>query len=912
MLVTMTHYPAHWEADVVLRDGGTAHLRPIVPSDADALQAMHRAQSPESIYLRFFAPMPQIPAKDLDRFVSVDYRDRVAFVMLVGEEIIGVGRYDRIDAESAEVAFNIADSHQGRGIGSILLEHLAVAAREVGITVFTAEVLPQNRSMLQVFAAAGYEVSREFEDGVVAVRFEIDPTDRAMQVIASREHRAEALSVRSVLHPSSVVVIGASRKRHSTGNLLVRNLAAAGFQGTLTVVHPEAESIAGVPTVRSLDELAEPADLAVIAVPAAAVSGVVRDCAAHGVKAVVVISSGFAEAGEEGMALQREVVATARSHGMRVVGPNSFGIANTAEDVSLNSSLSPFMPERGSLGLFSQSGALGTALLARATRLGLGISTFVSAGNRADLSGNDVLQYWEEDPATTAVGLYLESIGNPRKFSRIARRVSRVKPVVVVKSDLTGQELPPGHQVRLSSLAERAGGALDEILAQAGVIRADSIRQLFDISQVLTSQPLPAGRRVGVVGNSAAMGTLLVQAARAEGLEVTRDPVSLHPEVQADEFGEALAEMFAHDDVDSVMVSFTPSAGASEREIAEVLSEQAAHARQTTIACFSGVQGVRDELTAFVPGDEGTPVARTVPSYFGPEDAVTALARTTDYAMWRSEDHGTYPELDGIDRRAARTVIDSALDELEESSGAEADDGGLDGVGPGALVLDPTRTRALAEAYGIPVLPHITTSTVEEALAAAQELHYPIALKAVHTRLRHRMELGGVRLNIETPEELRDDWLQIREVIGAFTATGPYDIDVQAMAPPGTACVVRGGEDPLLGPIVSFSLSGDTTELVGDIAHRVAPLTDVDAATMIRSVKAAPRLFGYKGLPVMNVAPIEELLLRVSELVDDFPQVADIAIHPVVATTTDAHVLSIRVTLRSTVDRMDSARRRLA
>ena len=911
MLVTMTHYPAHWEADVVLRDGGTAHLRPIVPSDADALQTMHRAQSPESIYLRFFAPMPQIPAKDLDRFVTVDYRDRVAFVMIVGDELIGVGRYDRIDADSAEVAFNIADAHQGRGIGSILLEHLAVAAREVGISVFTAEVLPHNRSMLQVFTAAGYEVSREFEDGVVAVRFEIDPTDRARAVIASREHRAEALSVRSILHPASVVVIGASRKRHSTGNLLVRNLTSAGFQGTLTVVHPEAESIAGVHTVRSLDDLTEPADLAVIAVPAASVSDVVRDCAAHEVKAVVVISSGFAEAGPEGLALQREMVATARSHGMRVVGPNSFGIANTAEDVSLNSSLSPFLPERGSLGLFSQSGALGTALLARATRLGLGISTFVSAGNRADLSGNDLLQYWEEDPATRAVGLYLESIGNPRKFARIARRVSRVKPVVVVKSDLTGQELPPGHQVRLTGLEERASGALNEILAQAGVIRADSIRQLFDIAQVLAAQPLPAGRRVGIVGNSAAMATLVVQAARAEGLVVTRPPVSLHPEVRADEFGTALAEVFADDDVDSVIVSFTPSAGASEPEIAEVLSEQAAQARQTTIACFSGVQGVRDELTAFVPGESGAPVARTVPSYFGPEDAVTALARTTDYAMWRSDDHGAYPELEGIDRRAARAIIDEALDELEEAPEGTHDDD-PDGVGPDAVLLDPARTRALAAAYGIPVLRHATTATVEEALAAAEDLQYPVALKAVHTRLRHRMELGGVRLNIESPEELRDDYQQIRAIIDAFTADGPYEIDVQAMAPPGTACVVRGGEDPLLGPVVSFSLSGDTTELVGDIAHRVAPLTDVDAAAMIRSVRAAPRLFGYQGLPVMNVAPIEELLLRVAQLVDDFPQIADFSIHPVVATQTDAHVLSIRAVLRGSVERMDSPRRRLA
>ncbi|WP_029089624.1 GNAT family N-acetyltransferase [Brevibacterium album] len=894
----MTSYPAQWEADVVLRDGGTAHLRPIVPEDADALQRFHKAQSPESIYLRFFAPMPELPPRELARFVTVDHTDRVAFVLLVGEDIIGVGRYDRLDAISAEVAFNIADAHQGRGIGSILLEHLAAAALENGITVFTAEVLPQNRSMLQVFAAAGYEVSREFDDGVVAVRFEIDPTDKSMQVVAAREHRAESLSVRQILHPRSVVVIGASRTRHSTGNLLVRNLSSAGFTGRLTIVHPEADSIAGLPTVRSLEDLTEPADLAVIAVPAEAVSGVVRDCASHGVKAVVVVSSGFAETGAEGTALQREVVATARMHGMRLVGPNSFGIANTAGDIALNASLSPFFPESGTLGLFSQSGALGTALLARATQLGLGISTFVSAGNRADLSGNDVLQYWEEDPATSAVGLYLESIGNPRKFSRIARRVSRVKPVVVVKSDLTGQELPPGHQVRLSGLEERASGALDEVLAQAGVIRAASTRQLFDVAQVLTSQPLPAGRRVGIVGNSAAVGTLLAQGARADGLEVPHAPVSLHPEVQADEFARALAEMFAREDVDSVIVSFTPSAGASEAEIAGALSELAATSDKTTVACFSGVQGVREELTAFVADADGRRISRSVPSYFGPEEAVWALARTVDYAMWRAEDHGRYPELEGIDRRCARGIVDEALASVP--------------VGESVLLGAP-ETRALMSAYGIAPLPLITTHSVAEAREAAEQLGYPVAIKAVNKRLRHRMELGGVRLNIETPEELADDYAQVCELVAEYADDdGPTGIDVQQMAPPGIPCVVRAGEDPLLGPVVSFSLAGDTSELVGDIAHRVAPLTDVDASEMIRSVKSSPRLFGYKGLPVANVEPIEDLLLRVAELVDDIPAVADVEIHPVVATPAGAHVLSTRVILRESHDRIDSGRRRLA
>ncbi|GAA4285105.1 bifunctional GNAT family N-acetyltransferase/acetate--CoA ligase family protein [Brevibacterium daeguense] len=891
----MEHYPAYWEADVVLRDGATAHLRPILPSDSDAIQTMHKKQSPESIYLRFFAPLPVIPKKDLDRFVTVDYDSRVAFVMTIGEEIIGVARYDRLDEESAEVAFNIADDHQGRGIGSIFLEHLAAAARERGIRVFTAEVLPQNRSMLQVFAAAGYEISREFDDGVVAVRFDIDPTEKSIQVQEAREHRAEALSVRSILHPSSVVVIGASRKRSSTGNLLLRNLTAAQFAGTISVVHPEADAVAGFPTVKSLEDIAEPVDLAVIAVPAESCIDVVRDCAAHGVKSVVVISSGFAETGEHGLELQREMVATARANGMRVVGPNSFGLANTAPEVSLNASLAPFLPDAGTLGLFSQSGALGTALLAAAKTRGLGISTFVSAGNRADLSGNDLLQYWEEDPATATVGLYLESIGNPRKFTRIARRVSSVKPVIVIKSPFTGRELPPGHQVRVSSLSSTA---LDQVLTQAGVIRADTIHQLFDVAQVFSSQPMPAGRRLGVIGNSAALSTLVVQRARSEGLRVETAPVSMHPEVAAEEFGSRLAEMYSDPMVDSVVVTFTPSAGAGEQEIAAVLAEEAAKSGKTTVACFLGVHGVKDELTAYTRDEEGGRRAHPVPSYVGPEDAVWALARTTEYAMWRRSDRGRYPEFDDVEPRRAREIIER----------------NLEGVPPGERVLlGRDDSRALLESYGIRFLPYLTSHTVDEALAAADRLGYPVALKAVHKRLRHRMELGGVRLNIDDEAELREDWQGIAEVIGTYL--GPEDdhgIDVQPMAPPGLACVIRAGEDPLLGPMVSFSLAGDTSELLDDVSHRVAPLTDVDARRMVRSLRASPRLFGYKGLPVMNVEPAEDVILRLSTLVDSFPSVRDIEIRPIMVTEDDAHLLSVKVELVAEPDRIDSQRRRMS
>lgn len=885
-------YPASWEADVVLRDGGAAHLRPIRPTDADAVQEFHEAQSEESVYLRFFAPLKRIPARELERFTNVDHHDRVAFVVTIGDRIIGIGRYDRTGEDTAEVAFNISDAHQGRGLGSVLLEHLAAAARERGMRKFTAEVLPQNSAMLGVFVQAGYEVARRFDDGVVDVRFDLDPTEKSRAVMAAREHRAESLSVRGLLHPRSVVVIGASRNPKSTGNLILRNLVDAGFAGDLWVVHPEADSVLGVPAYRTTAELPGPADIAVIAVPAESVIDVVRDCAAASVKGVVVVSSGFAETGDDGLRRQRELVRTARANGMRVVGPNSFGLLNADQDVRLNASLAPFLPPAGDFGLFSQSGALGIAVLASATRRGLGVSSFVSAGNRADLSGNDMMQYWEEDPGTRAVGLYLESIGNPRKFSRIARRLASTKPVVVVKSDITGSELPPGHSVRTSTSPREA---LDQMLHQAGVIRAGTIHRLFDVAGLLTAQPRPAGNRVGVVGNSAALATLVVQAGTARGLDMSADAVSLHPEASTDEFTRALANMYGRSDIDSVVVTFTPSTGASDTEVAGELAHVAATSGKTTVACFLGVHGVTDALSSTVgTGDERRTVA--VPGYPSPEDAVWALAAVTNYSEWRRADHGSLVAPSDIDpRRAARLVS------------------GWLGDGDGDVVLDSAQVAELLACYGIEILGSKIVSTVDDAVRAADDVGWPVALKAVEDRLRHRLDLGGVILNVDDATELSSDFAHLQRAITDLSGeSGPAAVEVQAMAPTGVACVVRSGEDPLFGPLVSFGLAGDATELLGDVAYRVAPVTDVDVAELVRSVKASPRLFGRHGLPPTDVEALEALIARVSVLADDLPAVKSLELNPVVVSTSGVHLLGADVTLSPGADRNDAPRRRLA
>ena len=475
-------YPAHWEADVLLRDGHTAHLRPIRPDDKELLVSFYDRVSDESKYLRFFAPMPQLSERDIARFSTVDHHDRVAFVLTVAGRMIAVGRYDIVSPGEAEVAFLVEDAHQGRGIAQLLLEHLAQAGRENGVDRFVAEVLPENVKMIQVFRDAGYRVQGGYNEGVMQLVFPIDPTDTAIGVMQDREHRAEAASIATFFDARSVAVIGASRRQDTIGQALVRHLVLGDYAGRIYVVNPTADSVAGIPAYPTVAAIPDQVDVAIVAVPADAVTDVVLDCAAKGVHGLVVISSGFAETGDEGRRRQRRLVGLSRSYGLRLIGPNCLGVINTDPAVSINASLSSVMPARGRAGFFCQSGALGSAILEKVQNRGLGLSTFVSAGNRADVSGNDLLQYWEEDDSTEVVMMYLESIGNPRKFSRIARRVSLRKPIIAVRSGRTTQGVPMGHAVRKIAAPAQA---VDAMFRQAGIIQVESLEEMFDVAQLL-------------------------------------------------------------------------------------------------------------------------------------------------------------------------------------------------------------------------------------------------------------------------------------------------------------------------------------------------------------------------------------------------------------------------------------------
>ncbi|MEU1823707.1 GNAT family N-acetyltransferase [Streptomyces abikoensis] len=992
-------YPTHWEADVVLRDGGIAHIRPITPDDAGRLVSFYEQVSDQSKYYRFFAPYPRLSDRDVHRFTHHDYVDRVGLAAIVGGEFIATVRYDRIaPADEAEVAFLVQDAHQGRGVASALLEHIAAVARERSIRRFAAEVLPANSKMIKVFTDAGYTQKRSFEDGVVRLGLDLEPTDASLAVQRAREQRAEAHSVQRLLTPRSVAVVGAGREPGGMGRTVLRNIVAGGFTGRTYAVNrafPEEPSRLepeGVPAHRSVGGIAEPVDLAVVAVPAEEVPAVVADCGEHGVQGLVVLTAGYAESGGRGRARQRELVRQARSYGMRVIGPNSFGLINTAEAVRLNASLAPELPATGRVGLFSQSGAIGIALLSglhrRAAGL-VGISTFVSAGNRADVSGNDFLQHWHDDPDTDVVLMYLESIGNPRKFARLARRTAARKPLVVVKGARHGAAAPTGHAVPSTRIPD---ATVSDLLRQAGVIRVDTVTELADTGLLLASQPLPEGPRVAICGNSESLALLTYDACLTDGLRPLL-PRDLTTSATPADFRAALSAALADRACDAVVVTAIPWVGdTSAADLATALREAVATApaAKPVAVVHLEIPGLAEALAAPVPdrsavdagdpaggvpadaaaagavaaeatavvgaalgeasAERGAPAHRDraedgmdsaaespaypaadggsagravasgepvgtaagpapaaggpageaairIPAYPAAERAVRALAEAVRYARWRRDVAvpGRVPEYDDIDEEGAAADIGVLL----KAHGA---------VAPRAVTLSAPDTQRLLARYGIAVLPALPAPDPDSAVDAARRLGFPVALKPTAPHLRHRADLGGVRLDLGGEAELRRAYAELTELLGK-----PEELSlvVQSMAPRGVDTVVRAAIHPTAGAVLSFGLAGAPSLLLGDIAHRLVPATDRDAAELIRSVRTAPLLFGWRGSAPVDTAALEELLLRVSRLVDDHPEVVGADLEPVIVAQHGVHVLGATIRLAPPPARSDLGPRSL-
>lgn len=971
-------YPAHWEADVVLRDGGTARIRPITADDADRLVSFYEKVSDESKYYRFFAPYPRLSAKDVHRFTHHDFVDRVGLAATIGGEFIATVRYDRIGtdgtpasgpSDEAEVAFLVQDAHQGRGVASALLEHIAAVALERGIRRFTAEVLPANTKMIKVFMDAGYTQKRSFEDGVVRLEFDIEPTDRSLAVQRAREQRAEARSVRRLLAPGSVAVIGVGRTRGGVGRSILDNIRDGGFTGRLHAVNrafgEDCKEIDGVPAHRSVRDIDGPVDVAVVAVPADRVPEVVTECGEHGVQGLVVISAGYAESGPEGRERQRALVRHARTYGMRIIGPNTFGIINTSPDVRLNASLAPEMPRPGRIGLFAQSGAIGIALLSRLHRRGggvtgvTGVSTFVSAGNRADVSGNDVMQFWYDDPDTDVALMYLESVGNPRKFTRLARRTAAVKPLVVVQS---AGSVPQGHAVRASRLPHATVSAL---MRQVGVVRVDTITELVDTGLLLARQPLPPGPRVAILGNSESLGVLTYDRCLAEGLR-PQPPQDLTTAASAEDFRRALSRALADETTDAVVVTAIPAVGEGAAEdaalaaalrsaaetvpgkpvlvvhvelggLAEALSAATSTAPQpgpgpqtgatpllpsaapepvteppaeppaespagrspgpgpapeTDTASRTGPGPAPASDLRRPPADEARTGSRLITAYPAAERAVRALAEAVRYAQWRREaaDPGKVPEYEDIDEKGAAALID-----------------GLLARGQG-LTLGTEETCELLGRYGIHVRRALPAPSPEAAVEAARALGYPVALKATAPHLRHRADLGGVRLDLADEEQLRRTYAELTDLFGKPEQLRPV---VQAMAPRGVDTLVRAVIDPAAGPVLSFGLAGAASQLLDDMAHRLVPITEREATSMIRSIRTAPLLFGWRGSDPVDTPALRELLLRVSRLVHDHPEVVAVTLEPVVVAPRGLSVLGAGVRLEPPPARDDLGPRTL-
>jgi acetyl coenzyme A synthetase (ADP forming)-like protein len=881
-VASSAEYPARWESDVVLVDGGTVHLRPMRHDDGEGLLAMYSRLSSQSLYFRFFSLVPAPRARELDRLTDLDYHDRVALVAELGDAIVGVARYARIGDDDAEVAFVVQDDQQGRGLGTVMLEHLAAIARERGIRRFTAVTMPQNARMLRVFADAGFEVDRSLDSGVVDVSFDIAPTATSTSAQDAREHVSEARSIARLLEPRSIAVVGASREEGTIGNAIVQNLVSGSFQGPVYPVNPNAETIAGIRAYPDVTSIRADVDLAVVCVPAPKVLSVTRDCATKGVQGLVVISAGFAEVDREHAGAERELVDLARRNGMRMIGPNCMGVVNTNPDVSMNATFAPFAPVRGNVGFASQSGGLGIELLARSQTLGLGISTFVSMGNKADVSGNDLLQYWEEDPDTEVVLLYLESFGNPRKFARLARRISRQKPIIAVKSgrSAAGARGTSSHTAALAT----PDVAVDALFLQAGVIRVDTLEQLFDTASVVLRQPLPAGRRVAIVSNGGGPAILAADACEAAGLEVpelshatqaelrtfvspdagVRNPVDLVASANATVYGRALDVLLKDAGIDALLVIFVPPLVTRADDVASAISGAAATAgAKPVIACFLGQSGTID-------------LGRRVPTFAFPEAAAAALGRAATLAEWRAQPEGHVPELGDARADLVRQLVADRL--------AHAPDGEW---------LDADTAGALLQLLGVPVARTVTVATAEDAARVAEELDAPVALKAAAPSIVHKTEAGAVRLDLSGADAVRDAFREMHGRLG--DAMGGAVL--QPMVARGVEAIVGITRDPLFGPLVLFGIGGVQAELIRDTALRIVPLTDRDARELVRSLRSSPLFFGYRNAPEVDVEALEDLLLRIGILAEQVPEIAELDCNPVIVSADGVTVVDVKVRL---------------
>jgi len=869
---------------VALKDGSTVLIRAVRPADREALFALMNGLSQQSMYFRFFT-VSRNTEQEVSRLLQADAAETVAILADAGNRLAGVASYVR-EGDTADISFVVADDLQGHGVGTRLLDALAAAARSHGIRRFEADVLCSNQRMLQMFGDYGFTLAKKMELGVCHVSLDLSATPDVEARSVARAQTSVAASLGAFFKPRSVAVVGASRQRGKIGTEVLHSLIESGFSGHLSAVNPAASSILGVQAYPRVTSIPVSPDLVVICVPARDVRAVAADCVEAGVKAIVVLTAGFGETGEEGRQLERDLLDEVRRGGIRMVGPNCMGVLNTDPAIRLNATFSPIMPPAGRVAMLSQSGALGLTILDHARRLQIGLSTFVSVGNKADVSGNDLLQYWEQDPDTDVILLYLESFGNPRKFSQIARRIARTKPIIAVKAgrSIAGARAAQSHTGALAS----SDVVVDALLRQCGVIRTDTMEELFDVTRLLAQQPVPAGRRVAILTNAGGPGILAADACAARGLDVTTflpdtttalrsflppaanvtNPVDMIATATPEQYERALAAVLADDRVDSVIVIYiSPAVTGSEDVARAIVRARSAGSTKPVLAVFMGSEPAGELL-------------KPIPCFVFPEAAVAALARAARYGEWRANPAGQVPELPDIDLDRARAIVGRVL---------------VRGGGWAA----PGEAAALLTAIGIRTPQGVEARTGRDAVTTAASIGYPVALKAFGPDIVHKTEHRAIRLNLMSAEEVLGAFRDFEAALG----DGMRGVFVQEMARDGVEMLVGAVDDPSFGPVVACGLGGTTAEIFADTAFRVAPLTDLDAAAMLESLRCARLLAGYRGSPPSDTGALKDALLRLSALVTAIPEIREIEINPLRVFERGVCALDVRARIETPLPR---------
>jgi acetyl coenzyme A synthetase (ADP forming)-like protein len=853
--------------DVILREGSTMRLSQPTRDDRDAIMALIRRLSSTSLYHRYRG-LPVLDDRLIAGYLDADGDARGALIGVRDGLVVALGTYDRLrQPDMAEVAFMVDDPLHGRGVGTRLLEQLAEMAAAAGIYRFVAEVSADNHRMLELFKDAGFDVARQMDYATVEVMFPIANTDTYQERVDRRDHSATVASLAPLLQPRSIAVLGASARSGSIGNAVVRNLVDAGFPGAIYPLNRQGHPVAGIPGLRSATQLPATVDLGVICVPAEHVVRIADQALRAGVRALCVISAGFAEAGAAGQGRQDELLERVRMHGARLLGPNCLGIAVPA--ARLNATFAAHAFPQGSIGFSSQSGALGLALIDRLADRGLGLSAFVSVGNKADISTNDLLEYWEDDDATRLALLYVESFGNPRKFARVARRVARHKPVLAMKSGtgVAGSRAAGSHTAAIAG----SDAAVDALFRDSGVIRVQTLGEVLDLASLLASHPLPAGNRVGVLTNAGGLGILCADACERAGLELpaiserTRaglaavlpgesalsNPVDMLGSATSNHYRETLPLLLADPELDAVIVIYAPAAVSDADQVAEAMAAVAEGSSKPVLGVVMTGNG---SPAAF--SQAGSPVA----SFPYPESAAAALGRAAERAVWLRRPVG-------VVHRPDHETVDL---------GSAAD---------GGRWLDPTETRSLLERYGVPLAPQQTAASPRKAAQAAREMGFPVAVKSAEPGA-HKTERGAVVLGLRTQ----------REVADAASAIGG-SVLVQAMVSGGVELLAGFMQDPSFGPVIAFGPGGVHAELIGEATVRIAPVTDIDAHEMITAGKAGRLVMGYRGAPGVDQAALTDLLARLSMLAEDHPDLAELDLNPVIARSDGCVIVDARARL---------------